>query len=403
MTLVVCVCETNLGTDTYTRSFASIFSHLVSSLLVPFIRSCTALCLSCCHHVQSPDSDTDVKISDFGYAKKVLYPNSLRTQCGTEGYVAPEILSHKPSYDVKCDMWSLGVILFIVLGGYRPFRGSSDQVMKQIRYGEYEFHPRYWSHVSDAAKDLIRSMLTVDPDERISAADALKSAWITTDDQTLGQSDLSSNLEELKNFKPKAKLRQVVKLVSVPFCGVHHIQIIFLVSKDHSRKRLGQGGGGCANLFSCCEPLEMHGLCVCVCLDNNSISYQSPASFYVCFSPRISRSLLRISCKVSVRITVRSRTFKPHGDQTSKVKQNKETTTKRRATQRRKKLVTVAITVRLSVPNGCGPIVPLMFRDFAAVCFLHLLIVVCFPLPFHLLDALCFVAVGKTNGVSRCA
>ena len=104
--------------------------------------------------------------------------------------------------------------MYIVLGGYRPFRGTSDQVMKQIRYGEYEFHPRYWSHVSKEAKALITCMLTVDPDERISATDALKSAWITADDSTLGKSDLSSNLQELKHFKAKAKLRQVVKVVS---------------------------------------------------------------------------------------------------------------------------------------------------------------------------------------------
>lgn len=161
----------------------------------------------------SKESDTDVKISDFGYAKKVLYPNSLRTQCGTEGYVAPEILSHKPAYDTKCDMWSLGVILYIVLGGYRPFRGTSDDVMRQIRYGEYEFHERYWGHVSDEAKDLIRAMLTVDPDLRISANDAMNSSWITADSSRLGQTDLKSNQEELKNFKGKQKLRQVVKMI----------------------------------------------------------------------------------------------------------------------------------------------------------------------------------------------
>lgn len=144
----------------------------------------------------------------------MLYPNSLRTQCGTEGYVAPEILSHKPAYDTKCDMWSLGVILYIVLGGYRPFRGTSDDVMRQIRYGEYEFHERYWGHVSDEAKDLIRAMLTVDPDLRISANDAMNSSWITADSSRLGQTDLKSNQEELKNFKGKQKLRQVVKMVS---------------------------------------------------------------------------------------------------------------------------------------------------------------------------------------------
>jgi calcium/calmodulin-dependent serine protein kinase len=143
----------------------------------------------------------------------VLFPNSLRTQCGTEGYVAPEILSHKPAYGVQCDMWSLGVIVYIVLGGYRPFRGTSEVVMKQIRYGEYKFHDKYWSHVSQNAKDLIRRMLTVDPEERITAEDALKSAWIRADSKELGKSDLRANQQELKNFKGKDKLRQVVKLI----------------------------------------------------------------------------------------------------------------------------------------------------------------------------------------------
>jgi len=160
----------------------------------------------------SRESDTDIKISDFGYAKKVLYPNSLRTQCGTEGYVAPEIISHKPAYDVKCDMWSLGVILYIVLGGYRPFRGSPDEVMRRIRYGEYEFDEKYWGHVSNEAKMLIRSMLTVDPEARISAVNALRSPWINADPSDLGGS-LSKNQEKLKTFKGKDKLRQVVKMV----------------------------------------------------------------------------------------------------------------------------------------------------------------------------------------------
>ena len=158
------------------------------------------------------DNDVDVKISDFGYAKKVLYPNSLRTQCGTEGYTAPEILEHRPEYDVHCDIWSLGVVLYILIGGYRPFRGTGMEIMRQIRYGEYEFHDRYWSHVSNEAKDLIRRMMTVDPNKRISASQALESDWIMADDSTL-QSDLSGNQNELKTFKGKAKMRHVVQMV----------------------------------------------------------------------------------------------------------------------------------------------------------------------------------------------
>lgn len=122
-------------------------------------------------------SHVDVKLSDFSFAKRVLYPNSLVTQCGTEGYVAPEVLEHRPAYDVQCDMWSVGVVLYILLGGYRPFRGDEDDVLRAIRYGEYKFHKRYWKGISDDAKILITRMLTVNPIGRITATAALSSDW----------------------------------------------------------------------------------------------------------------------------------------------------------------------------------------------------------------------------------
>merc|ERR1711970_703497 len=123
-------------------------------------------------------SDTKVKITDFGYAKKVLHPNSLTTVCGTEGFCAPEIIEHNPRYDVQCDVWSLGVVIFMVLGGYMPFRGNGEDLMERVRYGEYQFNPKYWKLVSREAKDLIMQMLTVDVNRRIKAADALESDWI---------------------------------------------------------------------------------------------------------------------------------------------------------------------------------------------------------------------------------
>jgi len=160
------------------------------------------------------DSDTDVKISDFGSAKTVTFPNSLRTQCGTEGYVAPEILEHRPAYDVSCDMWSLGVIIYIVLGGYRPFRGEGEDVMRQIRYGDYKFHKRYWGHVSDDAKNLIRSMLTVDPEKRITAENALHDRWIQSDEVSLGGVELSDNMKDLKNLRnAKRKIKAATSAI----------------------------------------------------------------------------------------------------------------------------------------------------------------------------------------------
>jgi len=135
-------------------------------------------------------SDTRVKITDFGYAKKVLQPNSLSTVCGTEGFVAPEIIEHNPEYDVECDIWSLGVLIYVVLGGYRPFRGEGDECMEKIRYGIFSFHKKYWSHVSDEARSLIKQMLTVDAQDRITAQEALESPWI-------------ANLERKKKAKKK--------------------------------------------------------------------------------------------------------------------------------------------------------------------------------------------------------
>jgi calcium/calmodulin-dependent protein kinase (CaM kinase) II/calcium/calmodulin-dependent protein kinase I len=89
--------------------------------------------------------------------------------------------------------------------------------MKQIRYGEYEFHERYWGHVSQDAKNMIAGMLTVNPEKRISAADALKNSWITADKHSLENTDLHENQQQLKDFKPKAKMRQVVNFVSISF------------------------------------------------------------------------------------------------------------------------------------------------------------------------------------------
>jgi serine/threonine protein kinase len=109
-------------------------------------------------------------------------------------------------------MWSIGVIIYIVLGGYRPFRGEGEEVMKQIRYGEYKFHKRYWSHVSQDAKDLIAGMLTVDPQLRITAEKALKCPWIEADDSKLGN-DLSANMRDLKDLRIKAKFKGVVNTI----------------------------------------------------------------------------------------------------------------------------------------------------------------------------------------------
>jgi calcium/calmodulin-dependent protein kinase I len=192
-----------------------LFARLTTFNYVPFSNSHIA------HRDLKPENllllsahdDTSVKIADFGFAKKVYEPNSLTTQCGTPGYVAPEILEGSP-YDWRADNWSVGVILYILLGGYPPFIESTQRdLFRKIRKGEYEFHEEYWGTVSSDAKDLISSLLTVSVTERLTADDALENQWILGDDAKLAQRDLGSNLQKFRNFNAKRKFRAAVSTV----------------------------------------------------------------------------------------------------------------------------------------------------------------------------------------------
>lgn len=113
-------------------------------------------------------------------------------------------------------MWSLGVIVYILLGGYPPFiEQNQRELFRKIRRGQYQFHEEYWSSVSDEAKNLIRSLLTVKPSERKSATQVLKEdAWMNLDDiDKLQNQDLSTTLGELKKFNAKRKFKAAVKTV----------------------------------------------------------------------------------------------------------------------------------------------------------------------------------------------
>lgn len=159
------------------------------------------------------ENDSNIKIADFGFAKKVYTPNSLTTQCGTPGYVAPEILEGV-AYDTKSDMWSLGVIVYILLGGYPPFiEQNQRELFRKIRKGQYEFHDEYWSAVSPDAKDLISSLLAVDPAKRLSAEEAKSHKWMIKDGDILANTDLGTNLSEFKKYNAKRKFKAAVNAV----------------------------------------------------------------------------------------------------------------------------------------------------------------------------------------------
>jgi calcium/calmodulin-dependent protein kinase I len=159
------------------------------------------------------DGFSDVKLADFGFAKRCEKPNSLTTPCGTPSYVAPEILERTP-YDTRVDMWSLGVIVYIILGGYPPFIGQNHrELFRKIRKGQYEFHDEYWGQVSGDAKDFISSLLTVNPSKRLSARASLTNKWMKEDCTALEAQNLGVNLDQLKKFNAECKTKHSVEAV----------------------------------------------------------------------------------------------------------------------------------------------------------------------------------------------
>ncbi|EWM29175.1 checkpoint kinase [Nannochloropsis gaditana] len=129
------------------------------------------------------DSDVDVKLTDFGLAKRTT-SEGLKTFCGTPQYFAPEVLKRRNTtqgtgrYGREADMWSLGVILYIVLSGTPPFDDST--LFEQIRTATYTFEGPEWESVSTQAKDLVSRLMTASPATRLEVDQALSHPWFAT-------------------------------------------------------------------------------------------------------------------------------------------------------------------------------------------------------------------------------
>ena len=102
----------------------------------------------------------------------------MQTACGTPGYVAPEVLLAE-GYDKEVDMWSIGVITYILLCGFPPFYSESvPEVFEQILHGEFDFPEEFWSDVSKDAKTFISRLLEVNPADRVTPQQALEHPWL---------------------------------------------------------------------------------------------------------------------------------------------------------------------------------------------------------------------------------
>ena len=121
-----------------------------------------------------------IKIIDFGTAKVFQKEKSEHLLIGSAYYIAPEVLSR--NYSELCDLWSCGVIMYILLTGRPPFNGiNEEEIMKKIKEGNYDLSKYPWGIISEDAKNLVKGLLQIDPKKRYSAQDALNHKWFQSE------------------------------------------------------------------------------------------------------------------------------------------------------------------------------------------------------------------------------
>ncbi len=160
---------------------------------------------------QEEEGQINIKLIDFGTCNFFDGKTPLTLKVGTPYYIAPEILKRK--YTEKCDLWSCGVILYILLVGYPPFEGdTTEEIIECVREGKIIMDGPEWDVISNTAKDLVFKMLEYKYEKRISAQDAIKHSWIQSFQEKnlkpLEEKVVTNALNNIKNFNAKEKLQQ---------------------------------------------------------------------------------------------------------------------------------------------------------------------------------------------------
>ncbi|KAJ3437754.1 ovarian-specific serine/threonine-protein kinase lok-related [Anaeramoeba flamelloides] len=156
---------------------------------------------------------TSILITDFGFSKFLQENEYTKTFCGTATYMAPEILKQE-EYDTSVDIWSTGVILYLLLSGLPPFFDYSIPLLhRKIMNGKLYFPKEQFSTISKRAMKLIKHFLKVNPKERITIDQALKNTWLLKKSnefikQKLQENKQLENGQEMNGTKEKPKLNK---------------------------------------------------------------------------------------------------------------------------------------------------------------------------------------------------
>lgn len=164
----------------------------------------------------SDENDAELKVCDFGLAKRVIDLTDSEPTLGTPAYIAPEIL-RGDKYGAEVDVWSAGIIIYFLIAGIPPFyvEDPTDhkKLFRKIRSGKFCFWEEYFSNVSKEAQDMIKCMLTVSQKDRWTIDQLLEHPWLKMDDDYLAATNLTSTIEVMKKWNAKAKFKGAARLI----------------------------------------------------------------------------------------------------------------------------------------------------------------------------------------------
>uniref|UniRef100_A0A7S0G5Q7 Non-specific serine/threonine protein kinase n=1 Tax=Rhodosorus marinus TaxID=101924 RepID=A0A7S0G5Q7_9RHOD len=169
----------------------------------------------------------NIKIGDFGLAG---YTDDEResTPIGTLFYMAPEVLKRE-DYGTEVDMWSLGVILYVILSGRIPFYGDTEaECIERIVHGVYSFPEEFWGGVSSDAVSLIRSLLQVDPKKRLTAKATLNHRWVA------GNAQADTPIHQISNRSEIKSINQRFRSAALAALSVERLSRIISEKSNHS-------------------------------------------------------------------------------------------------------------------------------------------------------------------------
>ncbi|KAL5066290.1 hypothetical protein RYX36_028027, partial [Vicia faba] len=158
--------------------------------------------------LSSKDEGSALKATDFGLSVFIEEGKVYRDMVGSAYYVAPEVL--RRSYGKEIDIWSAGIILYILLSGVPPFWAETEKgIFNAILEGELDFVSEPWPSISDSAKDLVRKMLTPDPKKRLTSTQVLEHPWMREGGEASDKPIDSAVLSRMKQFRAMNKFKKL--------------------------------------------------------------------------------------------------------------------------------------------------------------------------------------------------